>query len=224
MAEAALKEETPAEAPPPQGKPKRNGIVEIKNKKGVVVKRITYVDDLKEGPAEFFGDDGKLVKKATYVADLLDGLRFEYDPKGQVEAQMTFSQGVLNGEMNKYKDGKLLMTLTFVNGLKEGMCTRYFPNGTDVKVTTPYKADLREGKETIMGGFGHPVKERTFVADKLDGDCYSYVPDTGARIKWEKFQNGLLQGDTVIYDARSGNITKIITYDQDKPTQVQDMK
>src|SRR4051812_17785810 len=81
---------------------------------------------------------------------------------------------------------------TFKHDKRDGVWTRYFPNGHKAQVEV-YRAGLRVGHWAKWFEDGKLSEEGDFANDKRDGAWSRYFPD-GKRGELEHFQAGLRVG------------------------------
>ena len=98
-------------------------------------------DGKKNGKVIFYFQDGKIKSESNYDRGRITGKYVFYDGKGKALYETTLVNGT--GVTKDYtEDGKLTLTIEYVNGVKEGNVTTYNPNGTIKEVT--YYSDGRE--------------------------------------------------------------------------------
>ena len=98
-------------------------------------------DGKKNGKVVFYFQDGKIKSESNYDRGRITGKYVFYDGNGKPLYQTTLTNGT--GVTKDYtEDGKLILTIDYVNGVKEGKVTTYNLDGTVKEVT--YYSDGRE--------------------------------------------------------------------------------
>jgi len=134
-----------------------------------------YEDGLKHGTWKFYypNQKPKMIEhwhlgKLLYISDYLDkkgkkldagtvqkgeGIRFLYHDNGNLYASGKIEQGLPNGDWKYYyRNGRISMITTFVNGKKQGLSRTYYPNGKP-------KADLYYDEDKPTGEFSNYTKK-----------------------------------------------------------------
>jgi antitoxin component YwqK of YwqJK toxin-antitoxin module len=104
--------------------------------RNIVVSKILYVNDIRQGKGLFYYNDGTLKEEAYYEDGQREGLALEYNKEGRVITEKIYKQGALLeiNRVNRYNK----------NGKKDGIWRTYHDNGL-VKKEIPYKNGLRDG-------------------------------------------------------------------------------
>ncbi len=134
----------------------------------------------KNGPVESFSSrTGELYQRENYTNDLKDGVEERWDKEGMLNYQAFFeivevdkklvSQQV--GTETRWKDGKLLTTTEWKNGLKNGFHNSYFPNGK-LEMTMLLKDGVLNGKYQSFYENGALKEDFTYQSNGKD---YKYI-------------------------------------------------
>jgi|GEM_PF-2522394 len=108
---------------------KRQGLWRTYDEKGVLLSEVTFVDNLREGPAAEWFENGLPLFRGHYSKDKQDGEYESYHPNGQVLSRGQFSGGRKHGQWQQFAaDGTLQSELHFRFGELDGPC-RYFEHG-----------------------------------------------------------------------------------------------
>ena len=111
-------------------------------------------DGKKNGKVIFYFKDGQKKSESNYERGRIIGKYVFYDGTGKVLYETVLNNGT--GTTKDYtEDGKLTLTIEYVNGVKEGKVTTYDLNGTVKEVT--YYFDGREDVPPVATVT--PVKE-----------------------------------------------------------------
>ena len=112
---------------------KKTGIYDTDNGKktdyyyGDVVKaEYTLLNGEINGQLKVYHYNGKLKKVGNFTNGKENGLFKEYDDEGNLTAEYTMSNGKKNGILKIYKDGKIDVSTTFKNDIKNGQTIEYY--------------------------------------------------------------------------------------------------
>ncbi len=104
---------------------KKEGLREAYNRKGIVNFRHYYHLGRKHGSSEQFDDKGRLVEKCTYENGLKQGKLYSYS-NGKVDFEKDYVDGKLHGEVLQYNSkGKIVARTTYNKGKRVGKRQRY---------------------------------------------------------------------------------------------------
>lgn len=157
---------------------------------GQLFARIIYDNEGKgTGDATYYWDDGKLLAKGKLVnIKQKQGEWKIYNVQGKLLRTINYDKGVKNGLQTTYfHEGGVAEKANFVNGKKEGLQVQFFPNG-DTSLVMYYKNG------------------------EFDGPIISYWPNGHIKVKGA-YKNGLKEGVWEFYDQR-GHLVKTIEYHQ----------
>jgi uncharacterized membrane protein YhaH (DUF805 family) len=97
---------------------KDDGTYEKYYKSGKLMKKMTYVNGMKEGPFTLYHENGAVTIRVNFVGGKADGLYEEFYETGQIKERCNYVMGVKDGEFEKYDtSGKLLVSGIFKNGV-----------------------------------------------------------------------------------------------------------
>lgn len=197
-------------------KPKKNGVVERHDPKtGMLVEKATFKDDVYHGLMQTFDVNGKIRKELNFNQGVLDGVYKQWDKDGQLMMELSYKSGKLHGPGKIYQNGVLILEMTNVDGLQDGVATTYFSDSQGVQSMTPMKAGKKDGEMKAFAPNGVLVKKCTYVQDCLQGDAYTYYADTGVLAMHEKYKDNKLHGVSVKYYP-TGTVSEIATFDAGK--------
>lgn len=86
------------------------------------------------GALKVYYPNGKLRKSGNYLKGKEDGNFVEYDEDGNKEAEYEMASGMKNGILNVYEDGKIVVSTTFKDDIKNGQRVEYYYNDETEKL------------------------------------------------------------------------------------------
>ncbi len=141
------------------------------------IKSITsYADNLLNGTQTSFFPDGNLASQSFYLYGKRDSIFRTYDHHGNLTHEFQYLFGELNGRGKWYEEGKLVYTADFENGLYQGKCTGYYPNG-NISRELNFSNDEREGYADYFAPDGNFMYRLKYIDGTLVS--YSYKDKTG---------------------------------------------
>lgn len=72
-------------------------------------------DGLRDGEYNLFYENGRLKKRCHYISGKIDGILEIFDENGNILEEITYVNGLKEGEHNKYRNGKLVITNMYHN-------------------------------------------------------------------------------------------------------------
>ncbi len=149
------------------------------------------------GPAKIYYDNKVLAAEGNYIhRNVKDGLWKFYGVDGRLVVEVTYSNGIKNGKETKFwKNGQKMEEKDWVDGKQDGVWAQWFENGKE-------KLKVR------------------MISDKRNGLYYAYYPN-GRYFMKGKYKENLKVGQWIYYDV-DGNITRDTEFtngvaaDQDK--------
>jgi uncharacterized protein len=189
-------------------------IFEIHYPGGQIKDKISYCDNLLNGPRTSYFPNGKLASRSCYLYGKADSIFRTYDHHGNLTREFPYLFGQLNGQGRWYEDGKLVYTADFENGQYQGKCTGYYTNGK-VSREISFSDDERNGYADYFapdGNFMYRLKfmDGTLVAytykdkagkilpdiavDKNTKQVVAYYPNGRVAARFG-LRNGLYQGE-----------------------------
>jgi antitoxin component YwqK of YwqJK toxin-antitoxin module len=111
--------------------------------------------------------------KAMYeIGEIKNGLRegvwkLFYQTPDTLFLEQTYKNGKLNGpQKSYYESGTLYTSSEMIDGIKEGVCTWYHPNGT-ISSTVTYHKDKKDGLQKLWSELGVLTKEEIYKNGEL---------------------------------------------------------
>lgn len=89
----------------------------------------TYVDGVRHGPYERYFESGAIFETGTYVDVHLDGPYRAFWEAGDLYEGGTYRRGHFDGPRRWFMGGHLVETVTYRNGIIEGIYERYTASG-----------------------------------------------------------------------------------------------
>lgn len=121
--------------------------------------------------------------------------------------------------ITRYENGAKNYELKFVNGVQDGVTTRYYMSG-EVMVTTTYEGGWKHGMRTQYWPNGNVMVTLNFVNDQPAGNCNTYTED-GELASTEVYENGskvktyYYESGELIRHAEYGKTSTTIAYYED---------
>lgn len=148
------------------------------------------------------------------VVPLLGGEKahmYTYDKNGEL-----FEEGILDidgaGEINTYKNNKLIAKSTVKNGMTDGPVETYYETG-ELRSTVNFKKDKKEGIEIFYDKKGNVIVEQPYKNGKLHGTLRRYS-ENNTLIEEGEYSKGKKDGKYNFYD-ENGNLVQSQEYDDD---------
>ncbi len=155
----------------------------------------------------FYSETGKLVLEVNYSKGKKNGLKISYYDKEIVKEN--FKNDIKQFETKIfYPDGKLKMSIPFVNGLEQGFGKEYDNEGVIITLTEYRRGFIvdrlrinrkdkngwKQGKWCFFWDNGNTRIEGNYKDDKKEGYFKEYT-ETGDFLKISKYQNDILQSE-----------------------------
>jgi len=179
---------------------------------GKKAREYTYVDDKKEGSADYYSPEGILMYRLIYsdntikaysyadktgkmvpeipVTDTL-GRIVAYYPNGKVSASISLSHGLYNGKFTTYySTGSLLREEIFQAGLNHGYDKSYYPDGK-LRELINFSYDNRHGLYELYYENGKKEMSGNYFMDNETGDWTNFTREGGIKAKL-KYKNGIV--------------------------------
>lgn len=182
-------------------------------KRGTIVSKELYVNDLKEGISYYYYPDGKIREKVNYLGNKRNGLTYEYDRVGTIITLLTYKNGmIIERERINRKDN---------NGLKQGIWRVYADNGLLQKEES-FKDDVLHGSYKEYDTKGNITMIMQYVqgniyeekeADSLDIEIRNEYDNQGNLIFSGSYKDNIPVGIHRMYDP-DGKVTNAFIYDQ----------
>jgi antitoxin component YwqK of YwqJK toxin-antitoxin module len=186
-----------------------DGQVTFYEESGIILRKITYKNGERNGPAEYMDEEGNVWQKGQYVEGLTAGDWVEYYEDG------TYGMGTLENDVKigfwKYyqNDGILEAEGLWLNGKRDGEWKYYTIEG-DVYIKGSFKDDIEVGEWTQY------YEDNSYGKGKMtnylkQGQWSFYSPEGVLTLKGSYIDDEQ-DGNWYQYDA-DGNITDTVTYE-----------
>lgn len=178
----------------------------IRNAEGKVVKTVTTVNGVKEGPTRMFDEEeniiaGELYENGQKVGEgitLMDGQKNgwwkEFDGFGNLMAEGEYQEDLRVGEWSFYRDsGELEQQGVFIHGEFDGTWTWWYPGG-DVHRLENYRRGVLDGEFLELDTMGNPIVKGGYTNGFKDGYWIVEVQDYVEQGKYiEGMKHGMWQ-------------------------------
>lgn len=152
------------------------------NEKGQLISKETYVQGVRQGPAEYY----------VYVGDKISTIHANYK-NAQLHGEWTLA----------FSDGKTYMSALYQNGKLQGMRRTLYNNG-QLNCEEVYENGKRQGPRRVYYPEGGLWYEENYKNGRLDGDRMAFFRN-GSKWMTEFYTDGLLEGTRQVY-AEDGNL------------------
>ncbi|MEP7194895.1 MAG: hypothetical protein ABI851_00130 [Saprospiraceae bacterium] len=161
--------------------------IEIKNKEGIVIQRITLAGDTSKG------------KNGIYESFDKNGIPLEY---------ATYSEGKLNGEKRLFEEGKLYSSEMHVNDQYEGPYKVYYPNGK-IQLETQYVNNEILGELKSYYNSGNLKEIVQMKSNQEDGPFIEYYDNKNKKAEGNYKEGAKEHGLLMLYDSLGVLIRKM---------------
>ncbi len=189
---------------------KKAGIYDSDNGKkteyyyGDVVKaEYTLLNGKINGQLKVYHYNGKLKKVGNYTNGNENGLFKEFDDEGNLTAEYTMSNGKKNGILKIYEDGKIVVSTTFKDGIKNGQTIEYYyddeTGNLQLKQIGEYLNDYKNGTWKLIfieDGKERLLKFENYTKGVLNG---AFQDVKGDSLIVGSYKNDELHGEYKVY-------------------------
>lgn len=109
--------------------------------------------------------------------------------RGLDEEHIGFSDGMMEGDYRRYRDGVLRESGSYARGKRDGLFTEYYQDGKTPSKETPMKSGKIEGTVVTYFRDGKKASEKAYLSSQENGMERRYDPETGEILlegRWEK--------------------------------------
>lgn len=146
---------------------------------GHLVAKNSFSRNGNESESEMYSPDGKVIAKGHYLNKKKQG-KWEYFSEKDSSLILTehYDNGMLIGKSVAYNPGTqvVIEETEFVNGVKQGVYTKYYDNGVTM-VKAFYNNDKLDGKYTYYYSNGNVKEEGNFNDGVKIGEWKTYDTD-----------------------------------------------
>jgi len=107
-----------------------------------------------------------------------------------------------------FYDKTLRLEENYTKGKKQGVSTKYYPNGKPAEIIT-WKDDIKNGQWLQFFENGQLKLKAFYINDKRSGDFNTYWPN-GKNETIGKFENNLMEGEWKYFDEEGNQKIKVI--------------
>ncbi len=150
---------------------KLEGTYKKHNKKGALIEKKVFIDDILDGSYESYYAIGESAKEyvLTYNNDQPQGELLQYHPNGEVFMKRNYKNGEIIGKENKYYNNGILRSENeYTNGVYNGVYSRYYKNGTKYEEGTAVEG-YYDGGIKLYFDDGVLKNEFSYSKGKLNG-------------------------------------------------------
>jgi len=143
------------------------------------------------GYGRIFYDNKKLASEGNYIKkNIKDGLWKYYAVDGRLVMEITYSNGVKNGkELTYWSNGKVMQEKNWKNGVEDGLWAQYFQNGSN-KLKTRMVNGKRDGLYYVYYPNGHYYAKGAYKNNLRDGR-WIYADTEGKVTRDTEYTNGI---------------------------------
>jgi antitoxin component YwqK of YwqJK toxin-antitoxin module len=138
---------------------------------------------------------GVVVSTATYRGGVLDGPFTAYGQDGQPVLTMSFRDGLAEGVATHLRDGRPESTVTWKAGRLEGELRAFDPAGHVVTIIR-YAGGRRNGLMECFAPDGRRLMTAMYVDDRREGAVTEFFDDGGVRRR-AAYRGDMPEGETV---------------------------
>ena len=179
---------------------------------GRVVSRSTFSEGRLDGETALYDEGGWLTQSISFRQGLLEGPLVVYGNGRRLTAS-EYREGRLHGELVTYDDhGQPATVATYVEGQQSGPL-RLVEQGTP-RVVSAYQEGQPHGQTVVYQPNGREVLVAAYAQGRLDGERVIYSED-GRPLQRAAYAGGKLHGQTVDYYP-SGPVRQVSRYEQDQ--------
>lgn len=192
---------------------KKQGFWTKRDREGRLVYQGTFKDDKPVGEMKRYHPNGAVMAVLNYLeaSEVADARLF--DERGKLIARGRYEGQKKVGEWTYLADSKIVMTETYVNGMKEGTARRYYKTG-ELLEESVWKSDQLEGLSRTFFQDGKVYLECNYAAGQLNGSFKSSFANGNPELE-AFYTAGLRDKDWSYYDA-SGKLLYVLKFDRGK--------
>ena len=180
---------------------KVEGAFKVYYENGRLKKTGSYSKGKQNGSFKEYSEQGNLISEYAMINDELNGILKEYHTNGKLKKSETYLNGMLNGHLIEHdEEGVILSDFQMANGMKNGVSKRYGDGKVEVSIT--FKDDIKNG-ERIEYYYDDETGElelkqiENYLNDKKNGRFQFVVieKDKSERVlKFENYVQGIKEG------------------------------
>lgn len=155
----------------------KNGLFKEYDDNGNLEAEYTMSNGEMNGVLKTYYSNGKLKKSGNYLKGKEHGIFIEYDEYGNKEAEYTMANGMKNGVLKIYEEGKIDVSTTFKDDIKNGQRIEYYYNDETGKL------QLKQ-----IGEYLNDEKNGTWKLLLIEND------NTERLLKFENYTRGVRSG------------------------------
>ena len=191
----------------------RQGVWQKQYQNGRLMYKGQFKDDKPVGEWKRFYEGGQVKAILNYKQNSDSAFVQLFDVWGKKAAEGNYVNEKKAGNWTILKDNRKVATEHYVNGLKEGVCKKFYNTG-ELLEEAEWKAGKKEGKYQVFYKSGEPYMQCKFSNNERNGLCLSYFPN--GRLEMEAYyKNSLRNGEWKFYK-ENGDSFYTLKYDEGK--------
>ncbi len=148
-----------------------------------------------DGVSRAWDDDGHLLAEIRYAMGELQGESIYFHPNRQVWKRTPYEKNQIHGSATIYlEDGTLFQTVTYLEGLKDGLCSRLWEDGSVAFQEEYQKGLLKEGRYYDRRG--------TSTASIHEGKGFRAIFGRKELQELQEYRNGRQEGVVKAFDEK----------------------
>jgi len=193
---------------------RKQGFWTKKDSEGKLLYQATFKDDKPVGEMKRFHPNGKVKAAMNFEAGTGISDAKLFDEQGSLIAQGKYEGQKKTGEWSYLLDSKVVSTETYVNGLKDGLCKRFYTTRELLeesiwhmdKLNGLYRTYFQDGKIYLECNYSEGKRNGKFTTNYLNGNkeldgfytdeikdsIWNYYDETGKVLYTLKFDLGKL--------------------------------
>lgn len=153
----------------------KQGLWQKNYSNGNLMYRGAFKDNKPVGEWKRYHEEGGL-KAILQYSETSDSVKARlYETASHPVAEGTYLREKKEGIWLYYSGENKIAEESFVQGLKNGICRKYYPTG-ELLEESLWKENRKEGKYQAFYPTGKPFLQCMYSADQRNGRCFSYFP------------------------------------------------
>jgi len=182
-----------------------NGLFKEFDEKGNLEAEYSTSNGELNGSLKTYYSNGRLKKLASFIKGNEHGIFVEYDEYGTKDAEYVMANGMKNGVLRIYKEGRLSVSTTFKDDIKNGQYIEYYYNDESGKLQLKeigeYINDKKNGSWKLYlledNNTERLLKFDNYINDEKNG---SFQDIKGDSLILGSYKNDALHGEYKIYE------------------------
>lgn len=125
----------------------KNGLFKEYDVNGILETEYSMSNGEFNGALKAYYSNGRLKKASNFLKGKEDGNFVEYDEYGNIESEYVMANGMKNGVMKIYKDGKIDVSTTFKDDIRNGQRVEFYYNEETGKLKLKYTGEYIDNEK-----------------------------------------------------------------------------